>query len=99
MTPTEREEFYDNEIAPALLEIGRKCEANGISLIAMAEWAAGEYGRTATISTEASFVIRMAHCAMQANGNVDSLIFAIQKYARENGHTSICLAMLDRPYT
>lgn len=96
MTPEEREQFYDTEIAPVLLEIARKCQDNGISLVAMAEWHPGETGRTATLTQGAGFGIRLAHTAMQARGNVDSLIFAMQRYGKEHGHTSICLSMLER---
>jgi hypothetical protein len=77
MTPKEREDFYDREIAPALRELARKCQDDGLSFVAMAEWAPGETGRTAAIAADAGFGIRMAEVAVQARGNVDSLIFAL----------------------
>jgi hypothetical protein len=98
MTPEDREDFYDREVAPVLMDLAKKCQDNGLSIAAMVEWEPGETGRTAALSADASFGIRMVEAAMQARGNVDSLIFAIQKYAAEHGHSSICLKMLeDRP--
>ena len=99
MTPEEREDFYDREVAPVLLDLAKKCQDNGLSIAAMVEWDPGETGNTAAIAAKAGFGIRMAEAAMQARGNVDSLIFAIQKYTKEHGHNSICLKMLERAET
>lgn len=96
MTPEQREAFYDAEVAPVLLNLAKRCQDNGLSIAAMVEWDPGETGRTAAITAEAGFGIRLAEAAMQAHGNVDSLIFAVQKYAAEHGHNSICLHMLER---
>lgn len=96
MTPKEREDFYDREVAPVLMEIAKKCQDNGLSIAAMVEWEPGETGRTAALSADAGFGIRMTEAAMQARGNVDSLIFAIQKYAKTHGRNSICLHLLER---
>jgi hypothetical protein len=96
MSPQEREQFYDREIAPVLLELSRKCQENGISIAAQVEWEAGETGTTAALVQEAGVGIRIAHLAMQAHGNVDSLIMALMRYGREHGHNSACLAMLER---
>lgn len=93
----EREDFYDREVAPVLRELAKKCQDAKISLVAMVEWEPGETGRTATIRGDAGFGLRMAHAAMQARGNVDSLIFAIQRYAIEHGHSSVCLHLLGVP--
>jgi hypothetical protein len=95
MSPEEREQFYDREIAPALLELGRKCQAKGLSMAAEVEWAPGEGGTTATLAASAGFGIRMAHLAMQARGNVDSLILALMKYGKEHGHSSVGLRLLE----
>ena len=53
MTPEEREQFYDREIAPTLLELARKCQDNGLSMVAMVEWEPGETGRTACLAAGA----------------------------------------------
>jgi hypothetical protein len=95
MTAEEREQFYDSEIAPALLELARKCQNNGLSIAAMVEWEPGETGKTAALAQGSGVGIRMAETAMQAHGNVDVLIFALMKYGREHGHNSICLKVLE----
>lgn len=76
--------------------LATKCQDNGISIAAMVEWEPGETGRTVALTADAGVGIRIAEAAMRAHGNVDSLIWAIQKYAAEHGHNSICLAMLER---
>jgi hypothetical protein len=43
---SDAERFYDEEIAPALLEIGRKCEERGMSVVFLVEYEPGEIGET-----------------------------------------------------
>lgn len=97
MTAEDREKFYDTEIAPVLMELARKCQNNGLSIAAMVEWEPGETGRTAALAVGSGFGIRMAETAMRSAGNVDTLIWALMKYAKEAGHSSICLQQLGVP--
>lgn len=97
MTPKEREDFYDREIAPILLDLANKCAENGLSFVAMAEWDAGETGRTMKVREDAGIGIKMALWAMQATGNADNLIWAMQRHGKAHGHNSICLHMLEQP--
>jgi hypothetical protein len=97
MTPDERETFYDEHIAPVLMDLATKCQDNGLSIAAMVEWDQGETGRTAALAADASFGIRMVETAMRAAGNVDTLIWALMKYATEHGHSSVCLKLLGVP--
>jgi hypothetical protein len=99
MTPEEREQFYDREIAPVLMDLAGKCQDNGLSIAAMVEWEPDETGRTAALAATAGFGIRMVEAAMQAKGNVDSLIFALMKYGTERGHSSASLHLLGVPTT
>lgn len=96
---SEREDFYDVDIAPALLVLGRKCQAAGLSLVAVVEWEPGQTGETTFLSGESSFAVRMVQAAVKAHGNVDSLMFAIMRYARDNGHSSAILHQLGVPLT
>lgn len=96
-TAEEREQFYDSEIAPVLLDLARKCKESGLSIAAMVEWDPGETGRTVALAGDSGFGIRMAEAAMQAHGNVDSLIFALMKFGSEKGHGSVCLHQLGVP--
>lgn len=94
----EQESFYDREIAPALLEIARKCEERGLSIVTKVEWEPGETGTTASLQVNAGFGMRLAHWGAAVNGNVDSLVIACKKYGMEHGHQSICLHLLGVPY-
>ena len=94
MTPKEREAFYDAEIAPALLSLGERCHANGLSLLAVVEWEPGEYGRTFFQSPPSGLGIRFADAAARADGNVDRLIIGLINHAKQHGHNSIFLHQL-----
>lgn len=96
MTPEEREAFYDAEVAPALLELARKCEAGGLSFVASVEWSPDETGETLTIRSDAGVKIRMAAMAVQAHGNADALIGALVRYGETHGHNSAYLHLLGK---
>ncbi len=91
------EQIYDEQIAPKLLALAKECEEAGLSLVATCEWLPGESGETAFINKEASFAVRMVHTAIKAHGNVDTMMFALVKYARQHGHSSIFLHRLGVP--
>lgn len=91
------EAYYDEHIAPELLRLGTLAQSNGISLLAVAEWSAGDYGTTINLVKGSSFNIRMVEAAIRSHGNVDILIRAIMKYAREHGHSSVILKELGVP--
>ena len=90
ITPGER--YYDDVIAPRLAELAREAQANGLSFLALVEWAPGENGRTHyTVEGTQGFSFRMANWAAKCQGNVDSFWMAVQRYARKHGHGSIFL--------
>jgi hypothetical protein len=97
VTPDERETFYDEQIAPVLLDLAKKCQDNGLSIAAMVEWDPGETGRTAALAGNSGFGIRMVEMAMRCHGNVDSLIMGLMKYGTEHGHNSASLHLLGVP--
>ena len=86
MTPEEKEKFYDEEIAPKLLELGQKCQDNDISFFALVEYSPKEsgYAKTQTIAKEHSLVpIMLASIAKNAN-NIDAFAFSIISHLRKN---------------
>lgn len=91
------EQIYDEQIAPKLMALGKECEALGFSLVASCEWTPGETGETFVVQKGASFKMRLAHVAMRAHGNVDALIFWMQKQGRERGHSSVALLTMGVP--
>lgn len=93
----EREAFYDREIAPKLAAIAKECEARGMSFLARVEWAAGKSGSTSVRHPHTDRDMLFVMFADRANGNGDTLIMALMKYAREHGHESVCMTRLGVP--
>lgn len=98
MTPQEREAIYDAEIAPALANLAARCSQLGMSFIAFAEWDQAERagGTTCMVQEDASAGAHLAYFGARANGNADKLIASIMKYAREHGHQSVFIKVLER---
>jgi hypothetical protein len=92
-----KEAFYDEHIGPELLRLGQLAEANGFSFAAVVEWLPGETGVTACVAADASFKMRLAEIGATCHGNVDALLIAIERYARQHGHSSIYLQRLGVP--
>jgi hypothetical protein len=93
----QRERFYDKEIAPELLRLAKACEGNGLSFLAVVEWAPNETGRTVSIREGSGFGIRMTDAAAQANGNIDAFMIPMQRHAHQHGHSSIVMHALGVP--
>lgn len=91
------ETFYDEEIAPKLLELAKKCEGRGISFLASVEFEPGEVSRTESLQKTAGIGQKITHWAARCNGNVDILMIAIQRHAKEHGHSSAVLHLLGTP--
>src|SRR5437667_6838230 len=91
------EQFYDDEIAPTLMALSKKCEAKGVPFLALVEYQPGKFGCTEILPPVATIGMRMAVWAARANGSADSLIMAMQEHAREHGHNSACLHLLGVP--
>ena len=91
---SEKEKLYDDEIAPALLALGKQCEQHGFSLVAVVEWEPGETARTVTLQAGASFKLKLVELAARCCGNVDAMFMGLMKYAKEHGHSSIFLKRL-----
>ncbi|WP_336958677.1 hypothetical protein [Sphingobium aquiterrae] len=99
MTQEEREKFYDDEIAPALLALSKRCNEAGLSFLAGVEWAPGESGTTVHFVPEHGGQLDRAYVALRAGNNVDSLIMHIMKQAGQTGHSSMCLTLLGVPHS
>lgn len=91
---SEKEDFYDQEIAPKLLALCKECQDRGVSFVAKVEWEPGESGMTAFVAEGAGIALLIASWAAKANGNADALIMALMKHGREYGHNSACLQQL-----
>lgn len=94
---SEREQYYDDVIAPKLKELADLCQAKEFAMVCQVEWEPGECGRTVTLPKWASFQIRLAETAMRAKGNVDNLFLACAKYAAVHGHDSLVMKNMGVP--
>lgn len=94
------EEFYDAEIAPALLELGEKCKERGMALVAGVEYARAEdWGSTVVglFEQEGLACMLWAAYALRCGNNLDSFMGAIIRMAKERGHSSIYMMQLGVP--
>jgi len=91
------EQIYDEQVAPALMEIMKVCNANGMPFIAQVEYAPGEFGTSADLPEGRSLVMGLMYAAGRCRGNVDSLIMWMMNHAKEHGHSSAFLMQLGVP--
>ena len=103
MTLQEREAFYDAEVAPALLDLAKRCQDAGMGFLALVDYSGiGNIGRTAALPAGAPAVLRYAYAIAQADAgqgavNIDAFMFAIMREASERGHSSAVLHSLGVP--
>ena len=82
---SDKETYYDEEIAPALLELANKCKEAGLSFVAVVEYAPDELARTRMLQQDAGLKITMVeHCAHTAP-NMDGYVMGLARYCNENG--------------
>lgn len=97
-TATERESFYDSQIAPELARLGQLCMDNGLSLIAVCEFDSEkpDYGRTHASAETRSLPFKFIDLAVRTMPNLDSFVFAVKKLNPPgNPGGSLVLHMLD----
>ncbi len=94
------EAFYDAEIAPRLRDVMRRCEAHGMSLVTVVEYAPGERGRSCALQPNAGLAMVMVnHCAKMGE-DVDGYMFGLRKFCAKNGidfSRSLYLCRYDSP--
>jgi hypothetical protein len=101
-TPEAREAFYDAEIAPELLKLGKKCQDHGLSFIALVEWGNREdHGRTCAISKDASAHFRWVEAATRCKAaggsfNVDAFMFGMARdtLSGRSPHSSVVMSQM-----
>lgn len=95
--PLTKEEIYDVEIAPKLLEIAKLCEQHKLGFAAGVEYEPFGLGSTVAYPVDASIAIRMVDWAVQSHGNADKLIRGMMNWGLKHGHNSVYLKMLGVP--
>lgn len=78
------EKIYDEEIAPMLMQVGKRCEDLGLSMVAVVEYEYDKRGTTRTIAEDAGLAMRIVSMAASAGQNVDSLMIGILRYCKAN---------------
>lgn len=96
-----KEQIYDKQIAPILLEAGKIAKEHGIDFLACVDIASEEhpYGTAETRCIDMSTAhaaMRLVEFAILARGNVDSLMIGLTKDQRGKPHNSMVLTMLGR---
>jgi hypothetical protein len=81
MTPQEKEAFYDEHIAPKLLELGQLCKDKELDFLACVEWEPGEGGTTACLGAGAGENMRRALHTLQ-NGTARTFAITISSPER-----------------
>jgi hypothetical protein len=79
------EQFYDEEIAPAVLAIAQKCEENGIPFLSVTEYAPGKFGETAVRTPDETLKLTMVRHCLKTAPNIDGYIIGLVKYLKEKG--------------
>lgn len=97
----DKEQAYDDLIAPKLLEVARLCHDHGMPFVAQVEYGPGDYGMTADLPARAERSLPMdwMYVAGRCRGNVDALIMHLVGQAKERGHGSAYLKQLGVPLT
>lgn len=92
------EEFYDEEIAPVLLELGRKCLERNMGLFGYVTFDDEGGGRTLMKPANAPEILRwldvLAQCREDVSINIDKFWIASIRHAKEHGHSSAFIAAL-----
>jgi hypothetical protein len=60
-----KEQIYDEQIAPLLMQVGKLCQDNGLSIVCAVEWEPGDYGSTRALEADASEFMRKLYHATQ----------------------------------
>lgn len=91
------ESYFDDQIAPRLAALAKECHQNGVSFLAVCEWAPGEIGRTSAFQPECGIGLQIAEKAAHTNGNIDQFMTSIMRHAEHYGHNSFVLEQLGIP--
>lgn len=81
----EREEWYDREIAPKLLELSQQCYDRGMSFLSMVEYEPGSRARFRRLTIDAGLEMTMIDYCAHTAPNIDGYAIGLMKYCREKG--------------
>jgi len=79
------EGFYDEEIAPLLAAISRRCEERGMSFVAACQFDGTGYGVTVSLRDDAALPLMVVEAALRAGLDIDAMLASIERLARRGG--------------
>ncbi len=82
---SDNETYYDEVVAPALLDIAKRLHDRGMSMVATVEYAPGKCGSTYEIHVDACLDVRMLQIMSHAGCNVDSFMIGLIRYCKREG--------------
>lgn len=81
---SDKEEFYDKEVAPVLLELANKCAERGLHFLAQVEYDPGKFGLTRKFSGDPDIAMIMLDFCARSRRNIDGYIMGLMRYCTEN---------------
>jgi hypothetical protein len=93
-----KDQIYDEQISPLMRQIIEICKTNNISMHASFELTPNEGYCTTHLPLDPtpSFTMSLLGLVPRVRGNFDVLMNAVLKHAREKGHSSIYITMIER---
>ena len=93
---SENERYYDDVIAPALLQMAKDMEARGMGFVATVEYNPDEAGTTVNAPALKTDHGKMTYYAARARANIDSFAINWVRDLRENKrpHGSIVMKLM-----
>ena len=86
------EKYYDEVIAPKLMELMKLAEADGTAFLATVEYAPGQTGSSIHLPKDCCVAMRLNHLMAMCNGNFDKFCMALMRSPEfTKGHNSIFL--------
>lgn len=79
------EQWYDDEIAPALAELAKRCNERGMSFVAVVEYQPGYRGGTYMLTEDAGLPMHMLHLCSRTAPNVDAYVMNLAKHCAAKG--------------
>lgn len=96
MTHHNKEQLYDNEIAPKLRQLAERCQELDMPLFAAVDYGTGEEALGCTVCPHKNSGIqwKLISFAAGCKGNLDLLIRQIVRHAEKHGHSSAYIHLL-----
>lgn len=81
---SEREKFYDEQIAPKVKELAELCAAHNMSVVCVVEFEKDARGGTYSLLPDAGTAMHMVRLCGQSGENVDRYLLSLNKYVKQN---------------